>query len=185
MMPSLLLKQGNYMSMLGGDNACMGCGEKTAIHLVLSAVNAMMAPRVEAHLAEISRLIEALDEKARTMLISEADLADVSVDAEGLEVTLESEKKETVARIHQANLVNFGVLPLLLQPEDYDRLDTGDVLRMTNLRDTLRQGGELTLRNETQGYDFAVRPELSPRQTEVLLAGGVLNYVREQLRERE
>ncbi len=102
MMPSLLLKQGNYMSMLGGDNACMGCGEKTAIHLVLSAVNALMAPRVESHLAEINGLIESLDERARTMLVSEADLADVSVDAEGLEVTLESEKKETVAQIHQA-----------------------------------------------------------------------------------
>ena len=47
-MPSLLLKQSNYMSMLGGDGACMGCGEKTSIHLVLSAVNAVMAPRVEA-----------------------------------------------------------------------------------------------------------------------------------------
>ena len=102
MMPSLLLKQGNYMSMLGGDNACMGCGEKTAIHLVLSAVNAMMAPRVETHLAEISGLVEALDEKARTMLISGADLADVSADEEGLEVTLERDQKETVAQIHQA-----------------------------------------------------------------------------------
>ena len=102
MMPSLLLKQGNYMSMLGGDNACMGCGEKTAIHLVLSAVNALMAPRVETHLAEITGLIGALDEKARTLLISEADLADVSADSDGLEVALEREKKETVARIHQA-----------------------------------------------------------------------------------
>ncbi|MBT8053805.1 MAG: pyruvate ferredoxin oxidoreductase [Xanthomonadales bacterium] len=102
MMPSLLLKKGNYLSMLGGDNACMGCGEKTAIHLVLSAVNALMTPRVEEHLASISGLIEALDEKARTMLISEADLAEVSADAEGLEVTLERDKKETVARIHRA-----------------------------------------------------------------------------------
>jgi pyruvate-ferredoxin/flavodoxin oxidoreductase len=102
MMPSLLLKQANYMSMLGGDSACMGCGEKTAIHLVLSAVNALMAPRVETHLAEIRKLIEALDEKARTLLISEADLGDVSADAEGLEVTVEREKKEAVARIHRS-----------------------------------------------------------------------------------
>ena len=60
MMPSLLLKQRNYMSMLGGDGACMGCGEKTAIHLVLSAVNALMAPRVETHVADLGRLIEGL-----------------------------------------------------------------------------------------------------------------------------
>ena len=102
MMPSLLLKQGNYLSMLGGDNACMGCGEKTAIHLVLSAVNALMTPRVEAHLTEMTGLIDALDEKARTLLISEADLADVSADSEAMEVALDREKKETVARIHQA-----------------------------------------------------------------------------------
>ena len=102
MMPSLLLKQGNYMSMLGGDSACMGCGEKTAIHLVVSAVNALMTPRVEVHVAEMTGLIEALDEKARTLLVSEADLADVSADSEGLEVALERDKKETVARIHQA-----------------------------------------------------------------------------------
>jgi pyruvate-ferredoxin/flavodoxin oxidoreductase len=102
MMPSLLLKQGNYLSMLGGDNACMGCGEKTAIHLVLSAVNALMAPRVEAHVAELSELIDRLDEKARKLLISGADLAEVSAESDGLEVAVEREKKEAVARIHRS-----------------------------------------------------------------------------------
>jgi pyruvate-ferredoxin/flavodoxin oxidoreductase len=102
MMPSLLLKQSNYMSMLGGDNACMGCGEKTAIHLVLSAVNALMAPRVEAHLGAIRDLVGALDEKARTLLVSEADLAAVSAESDDVEVPLEREKKESITRIHRA-----------------------------------------------------------------------------------
>jgi len=102
MMPSLLLKQRNYMSMLGGDNACMGCGEKTAIHLVLSAVNALMAPRVATHVQDITALAKALDEKARDLLASEADLATVSAEGESLEVPLEHGKKETVARIHRA-----------------------------------------------------------------------------------
>jgi pyruvate-ferredoxin/flavodoxin oxidoreductase len=100
-MPSLLLKQSNYMSMLGGDNACMGCGEKTAIHLVLSAVNAAMAPRVEKHVAELERLVKELDEQARELLISETDLATVSPDAEGLEVPVERDTKERVALIHR------------------------------------------------------------------------------------
>ncbi len=100
-MPSLLLKQSNYLSMLGGDNACMGCGEKTAIHLVLSAVNAFMAPRVEKHVAELDRLIAKLDEQARELLISGTDLAKVSPDAEGLEVPVERETKERVALIHR------------------------------------------------------------------------------------
>ena len=102
MMPSLLLKQKNYMSMLGGDSACMGCGEKTAIHLVLSAVNALMAPKVEEHVAEITKLIGALDEKARSLLVSDADLADVSAEGEAVEVPLAQDKKEAVARIHDA-----------------------------------------------------------------------------------
>jgi pyruvate-ferredoxin/flavodoxin oxidoreductase len=102
MMPSLLLKQRNYLSMLGGDNACMGCGEKTAIHLVLSGVNALMAPRVEKQLVAIRELTASLDEKARDLLASEADLGAVSADSEALAVPLEREKKETVARIHRA-----------------------------------------------------------------------------------
>ncbi|MBT8056596.1 MAG: 2-oxoacid:acceptor oxidoreductase family protein [Gammaproteobacteria bacterium] len=102
MMPSLLLKQRNYLSMLGGDNACMGCGEKTAIHLVLSAVNALVAPRVESHVAEIADLIDALDGKARKLLAEDADLGRVSEDANELEVPVERENKQTIARIHRA-----------------------------------------------------------------------------------
>jgi pyruvate-ferredoxin/flavodoxin oxidoreductase len=100
-MPSLLLKQSNYMSMLGGDNACMGCGEKTSIHLVLSAVNAAMTPRVEQHVKNLARLTLELDEKARKLLISETDLAAVSADSEGMSVPVDLEKKALVQRIHQ------------------------------------------------------------------------------------
>jgi len=101
-MPSLLLKQSNYLTMVGGDGACTGCGEKTVIHLVLSAVNAFMAPRVADHVKNLGRLTKALDEKARAMLISETDLASVSADAEGLSVPVETAKKEQVQLIHQA-----------------------------------------------------------------------------------
>jgi pyruvate-ferredoxin/flavodoxin oxidoreductase len=100
-MPSLLLKQSNYMSMLGGDNACMGCGEKTAIHLVLSAVNAAMGPRVQKHVAELDRLAKELDEQARKLLISSADLASVSSGEEDLEVPVEVATKQRVALIHK------------------------------------------------------------------------------------
>ena len=74
----------------------MGCGEKTAIHLVLSAVNAVMAPRVEKHVAELDRLIQELDEQARELLIAETDLATVSADTEGLAVPVERDKKARV-----------------------------------------------------------------------------------------
>ncbi len=46
-LPSLLLKKDHYMSMVGGDGACMGCGEKTGIHLIVSAITATVLPRVK------------------------------------------------------------------------------------------------------------------------------------------
>jgi len=100
-MSSLLLKQSNYMSMVGGDGACMGCGEKTAIHLILSTVNAFMAPRVKEHLENLSRLIDELDEEARTLLISETDLAAVTSGSEALAVPVAADKKERVQLIHK------------------------------------------------------------------------------------
>jgi pyruvate-ferredoxin/flavodoxin oxidoreductase len=100
-MSSLLLKQSNYLSMVGGDGACMGCGEKTAIHLILSTVNAFMAPRVEEHLKNLARLIDELDEEARTLLISETDLAAVTSGSEDLAVPVARENKERVQLIHK------------------------------------------------------------------------------------
>ena len=100
-MSSLLLKQSNYMSMKGGDGACMGCGEKTTIHLILSTVNAFMAPRVKEQIKNLSKLIRELDEKAHTMLVSETDLADVSTDADDLSVALSGDKKERVLLIRK------------------------------------------------------------------------------------
>ena len=100
-MSSLLLKQSNYMSMSGGDGACMGCGEKTTIHLLLSTVNAFMAPRVEEQVRKLGRLIKDLDAKAHAMLVSETDLDEVSADADSLFVELSGEKKERVLLIRK------------------------------------------------------------------------------------
>jgi pyruvate-ferredoxin/flavodoxin oxidoreductase len=100
-MSSLLLKQSNYLSMVGGDGACMGCGEKTTIHLLLSTVNAFMAPRVEEHVKTLGRLIDELDEQAHALLVSETDLADVSADSDDISVALSGDKKEKVLLIRK------------------------------------------------------------------------------------
>ena len=86
------------------------------------------------------------------------------------------------ARIHQANLVNFGVLPLQIAASDYARLEQGDTLSLTGLRESIASLREITVTNETQGYEFPATPQLSPRQVEVVLAGGVLNYVKEHIK---
>lgn len=65
---SLLLKKENYQSMAGGDGACMGCGEKTAVHLVVSTIEAVVRPRVAAFVTKLDRLIQQLDAKARALV---------------------------------------------------------------------------------------------------------------------
>jgi pyruvate-ferredoxin/flavodoxin oxidoreductase len=75
---SMLLQQSNYFAMLGGDGACMGCGEKTVLHMVLAANSALMLPRVKAHIAELGELIDALEERARGLLAADTKLEDVA-----------------------------------------------------------------------------------------------------------
>ncbi len=97
---SLLLKKENYRSMYGGDGSCMGCGEKTGIHLVLSAVNAVVQPRVKEHVAKLEDLLAQLDAKARGLLASDADLDAVSgEESSELDIPLEGSKKAAVERI--------------------------------------------------------------------------------------
>jgi aconitate hydratase len=83
---------------------------------------------------------------------------------------------KTIERIHQANLVNFGILPLTFaDPKDAARIRQGDELELKGLRAAVRQGENLAVRNATQGFTFSVRLAASSRQKEILLAGGVLN----------
>jgi len=83
---------------------------------------------------------------------------------------------KTIERIHQANLVNFGILPLTFaDPKDAQRICQGDELELAGLRTAVREGETLSVRNATQGFTFSVRLAASPRQKEILLAGGVLN----------
>jgi len=89
---------------------------------------------------------------------------------------------KTFARIHWANLVNFGILPLTFVNEaDYDGIDQGDRLRIVDAAAALRRGDEtVTVRNETKGTSFQAKLGMTPRQREIVLAGGLLNHVRQQ-----
>jgi len=83
------------------------------------------------------------------------------------------------ARIHWQNLVNFGVLPLeFVDESDHDAVDSGDVLALSNVRAGL-DASQMTVRNMTQESEYGVRHRLSPRQVEVLLAGGLIPWLRE------
>ncbi|MFO8013308.1 MAG: aconitate hydratase [Phycisphaerae bacterium] len=85
---------------------------------------------------------------------------------------------KSIERIHQANLVNFGILPLVFEdPDDYDAVDPGDDLELADLRAAVADRETVTVRNATKGTEIEVRLEASPRQRTSLLAGGVLNQM--------
>ncbi len=82
------------------------------------------------------------------------------------------------ARIHWQNLVNFGLLPLTFaNPGDYDKLEQGDVIKLDGLRESLGTGDTLVASVEGKD-DIRLKHQMSPRQVEVLLAGGLINWVR-------
>ena len=85
---------------------------------------------------------------------------------------------KSIERIHQANLANFGILPLVFEnPKDYDAIQPGDELAMEDLRDAVAKGGAITVRIAARGTAFKALLAASERQREALLAGGVLNLV--------
>ena len=84
---------------------------------------------------------------------------------------------KSFARIHAANLINAGIVPLTFEKDaDYDGIDQMDELRLPEIRKAIAEGGEIVVENLTKGTKFPVRCELSKRQREMLLAGGLLNY---------
>ena len=89
---------------------------------------------------------------------------------------------KSFARIHQANLINNGILPLTFaDPADYDRIDPMDTLSLPGVREAVAAGQEtLTLRNETKGEDLRVLLPLTERQRGMILAGGLINFIRKQ-----
>jgi len=87
---------------------------------------------------------------------------------------------KSFARIHRANLINFGIAPLTFDdPADYDRIAQGDELRLAGLRQAISQGQPLVLENLTRGVSMIVSCLLSERESQVLLAGGLLNAIRD------
>lgn len=84
---------------------------------------------------------------------------------------------KSFARIHKANLINFGILPLTFaDPADYDDIDELDVLV---IEDTSQAAaGQVTVKNRTRGTEYLMNCEITPEDYELLRHGGALNYIR-------
>lgn len=85
---------------------------------------------------------------------------------------------KSFARIHAANLINAGILPLTFaDPADYEKLNQGDRLTLTDLKDGMKTG-KILLKNETTGQSIPLACSFTDRQREILLAGGLLAYTK-------
>jgi aconitate hydratase len=83
----------------------------------------------------------------------------------------------SIERIHMANLVNFGILPLTFNdPQDYEKIQVGDEICIADTERALHQSA-ITVTNVTRDDEFAVSFRLTPRQIAIIRAGGLLNYV--------
>ena len=83
------------------------------------------------------------------------------------------------ARIHIANLINAGIMPLTFKnPDDYDKLDQGDKLTLSDVFAGMDKG-EIILKNETTGESFELVCSFTERQKAILKAGGLLAYTKE------
>lgn len=87
---------------------------------------------------------------------------------------------KSFARIHRHNLINFGVLPLkFVDPYDYDLIAQGDVLTIADVREKLRNP-EIQVYNQTKRQSYRFTHDLTPRQIDILLAGGMINYFKNE-----
>jgi aconitate hydratase len=94
----------------------------------------------------------------------------------GLRVVL----TKSLARIHRKNLINYGVLPLVFADTTvYDKLEQGDVLRIENIHQGIVQSS-LPIFVEGKNFSFTITHNLSSRDIDVLLAGGVTNWLRQR-----
>ncbi|MDB5105654.1 MAG: dmdA [Fibrobacteres bacterium] len=93
---------------------------------------------------------------------------------------------KSYARIGWQNLINFGIVPLEFRnPEEYQDIAVGDLLSCRDLRRRLAEGLDLMVRNETRRRDYALFHRMSDRQTQAVLAGGVIGYFRQRRRAEE
>ena len=86
---------------------------------------------------------------------------------------------KSFARIHMANLINFGIIPFTFKnPEDYDKINEGDDIEITGFNDSIGTKDEILLLDKTTNEKIVLNLNATERQREILLSGGLLNYTK-------
>lgn len=107
---TLLLDKQNYQSMSCGDGACLGCGEKTAIHLFTSTVTALMQSRVKKHLLKLDGLIDELEKHVRMKLSATVNLTDTEAVMQAIQ--MHSGEDLTLANLSASLLAQTPAQPI-------------------------------------------------------------------------
>lgn len=90
---------------------------------------------------------------------------------------------KSFARIHRSNLINAGILPLTFANEaDYEAISQGDEVELTNVKACVENGTNITIKNKTTGKEIITLCELTERTKAIILAGGLLNFTRENIK---
>jgi len=84
------------------------------------------------------------------------------------------------ARLHRANLINFGIVPALIGDEVYQRIEKNDFIRIENLREIVLKQDTFWLELKEKGIKLPCQLQLSQREREIILKGGILNYYKAQ-----
>lgn len=87
---------------------------------------------------------------------------------------------KSFARIHRANLINAGILPLeFCNENDYDKISLGDEIVLPDIKEIVANGGDVKVVNKTTGEEIMAKCELTDRTKAIIIAGGLLNYTKE------
>ena len=87
---------------------------------------------------------------------------------------------KSFARIHFNNLINFGIIPLTFKDKnDYKKIDQGSILEMKNIINTIKNEKSIIVNIQNKGVEVEAMIDLSPRMRSILIAGGLLNYVKQ------
>ena len=89
---------------------------------------------------------------------------------------------KSFARIHLANLINFGLLPLtFVNPQDYEKIEAGDTFVIENVREQIKAGEIVKVKNTTKGTEILMKHPAKGKSIDILLCGGQLNYTKKKL----
>ncbi len=84
---------------------------------------------------------------------------------------------KSFARLHKANLINSGIIPMTFKnPDDYDKIDKFDKVTLKNVKESIIENRDIILYNETKDEEYLIISDFSQRQKDMLLAGGLLNF---------